>query len=72
MKKIALGKLFTEQELAKAAALWAKTRMSPLFHSRVRDEVVIPAMPRINKVTGQENDADYMAYMLEAVFTQGK
>ena len=26
-------------------------------------------MPRINKATGQENDADYIGYLLEAVLT---
>jgi hypothetical protein len=67
---MALSELFNELEIARATRIWNTDRAH--FHARCRDEVVVPAMPRINKVTGQENDADYMAYMLEAVFTQGK
>lgn len=40
------------------------------FVRRVADEVITPALPRINEKTGQENDPRYLAYALLAVCTQ--
>jgi hypothetical protein len=34
-------------------------------HARCRDEIIIPALARINKTLGQENDPDYLAYLVE-------
>ena len=53
-----IGALFTDDQIRLAQSIGAD-------HNRLRDEVVKPAMAKINKVTGQENDPDYMAYMLE-------
>ena len=36
------------------------------FVSRVQAEIVEPALERINKITGQQNDPRYIAYMLLA------
>lgn len=58
MKTVKLGDLFTEEELHEAEAIGSD-------HARLRDEIVAPAIERINGVTGQENDADYLAYALE-------
>lgn len=47
------------------------TLMFQALVSRVDLEVITPALPRINAVTGQENDARFLAYMvLVAIVTQ--
>lgn len=65
MKHFKLGDLFTSGDIDRALGIWNEEEHP---HARLRDEVVLPAMERINRVTGQENDPDYMAYMLEHVF----
>ena len=37
---------------------------------RLALEVVTPALPHINKITGQENDSSYFAFALEWAFNQ--
>jgi hypothetical protein len=49
-------------ELLKARAI---SNEGTDVHARLRDELILPIMDRINKVTGQENDPDYFAYLLE-------
>lgn len=68
MKTIALGDVFTDEQLAALRTLWDTDREH--FHKRALVEVVTPAMDQINEKTGQANDAGYMAYMVEAVFTR--
>ena len=50
-KTVKIGDLFTEEELHEAQAIGSD-------HARLRDEIVSPALKRINEVTGQQNDAD--------------
>lgn len=71
-RRFRLDELFTEEELRKAAAIFAAPRIAggPSTVSRIEDEVVRPIIDRINRVTGQENNARYMAYALEYAFTQ--
>ncbi len=66
MKTTPLGDIFTQAQIDAAMTIWLMDRNQ--FHKRVIAEIVEPAMPQINEKTGQENDAGYMAYMLEAVF----
>jgi hypothetical protein len=65
MKKIELGKLYTSEELAKAA----QHVMNPPEDGSVADaimrDVTLPSLHRINETTGQENNAKYLAYALE-------
>jgi hypothetical protein len=35
------------------------------FHAHCRDTVIKPRMEIINKTSGQENDPDFMAYVVE-------
>lgn len=70
MKNVALGDLFTDVQIDRALVIWRTDREH--FHARVLSEVVEPAMAQINANTGQENDASYMAYMLEYVFSQAE
>ena len=59
-----IGDLFTPEEIARARALHAEA--SPgTFARRCAEEVVGPALPRIDRLTGQGNDALYLAYALE-------
>ncbi len=62
-KSVTIGELFIVPELKLAQKIWTKDRHN--FHQRVKDEIVTPAMVRINATTGQENDAAYLAYALE-------
>lgn len=66
-KMIRLSHIFTPLDIAKGIKI---VREKPHnLHQRLRDEVVAAVMPRINDVTGQENDADYVAYLLEYALT---
>lgn len=64
-KSFTVGELFTEIEIKRAVLIWKTDRTN--FHRRAVTEIVEPVLPRINKTTGQENDARYLAYMLEFV-----
>jgi hypothetical protein len=68
-KTIAIGELFTEAELKAATKLYGKCKPGE-FNKRVVEQIVKPALPRINKVTGQENDAQYWGYALEFALMQ--
>ena len=66
-RTITLGELFTDAEIERAKALYL--RCAPgTFARTAAEEVVTSAIPRINRVTGQENDAKYWAYQLEFAF----
>ena len=62
---IALGELFTEQELTLARDLFEQYQYTELTDA-LEEQVIKPAMPRINERTGQENSSRYFAYVLEA------
>lgn len=58
-----LGDLFTAEELDRAATLRDSCEDHE-FASRCASEIVEPVLPRINRATGQENDARYLAYAI--------
>ena len=62
-----LGDLFTQEELDRAIKLFVECRTHE-FAERCDTEVVAPVLQRINKVTGQQNDSRYLAYLLQSVF----
>ncbi|MGY3581783.1 hypothetical protein [Bradyrhizobium sp. USDA 4350] len=63
-KTVSLTDLFTAEELDAAVELYDSC--SPgTFNAAVVQKIVQPALPRINQVTGQENDAKYWGYALE-------
>lgn len=66
---VTLSDLFAPNELAHVKQLYYVCRGTGL-HRRLCEEVVRPALARIDAVTGQANDADYLAYMLEAACNQ--
>ncbi|MCK1671080.1 hypothetical protein [Bradyrhizobium sp. 150] len=69
MKTITISDVFTDAEIKKAQKLFAKCKPGQ-FNKLVVEQIVQPAMPRINKATGQENDARYFGYLLEHAITQ--
>lgn len=62
-KWTALGEIFTDTELLAALKLFLTDRAT--FHDKCRDQVVAPAIERINTTLGKKNDPDYLAYGLE-------
>lgn len=68
---ISLSDLFSEDELQAAMELYESS--SPgTFNKAVVEKIVQPALSRINKVTGQENDARYWGYALEHVISSSR
>lgn len=66
-KMIPIGQVLTEAQIVAALRIWRRDRK--VFHRRVADEIIRPALPEINRKLGQENSADYLAYALEYAFT---
>jgi hypothetical protein len=62
MKTITLTDFLTEKQIRRAIEL--KDR------KKVRDELIIPNMTRINEKLGQENDPDYLSFAIEYVLTR--
>lgn len=66
MKEFTANDIFTDLELNQAITI---LRENERVHDRIRDLIIKPIMPRIDKFTGQENDPDYMAYYLQFIAT---
>lgn len=64
---VRIGDIFTDAELRAATALYKKRdSLVGGFAARCKAEIVTPeVLARINDKTGQQNDALYLAYMLE-------
>ena len=67
-KLLRVGDLFEDTELELVSYICQSTSCGE-SHQRILNEIVFPAMERINNRTMQENDARYLAYVLEAVCT---
>lgn len=65
-----LPDILTPEQIRAAIKIWNNDRAN--FHRRVLDEIVIPAMPEINRRLGQENVPGYIAYVIEYVFTESQ
>lgn len=64
-KTFSLGQIFTEAQLAYLLALWTKNRAT--FHADA-SAYIGSIMDSVNRATGQENHAPYLAYMCEYAF----
>lgn len=64
MKYTTIDKILSRKEFQKAYGMY--TDGTGNFHKRVKTEIIEPNMDRINMTLGQENDPDYIAYMVEA------
>lgn len=63
MASIRIGDVFTKDDMNRAWDIFDEAEHDVLL-DRLENEIVKPAMPKINKVTGQENDSRYMTYAL--------
>jgi len=71
--KFSLADLFSREEITAVEKLWVTCNgegQYRQFHMACKVEIVEPAMERINKITGQENDPDYIAYCIEFALTR--
>ena len=68
-KTMTLPDIFTPEELVKLEELY-DTVPDHEFAKKAAAEIVTPALPRINKALGQDNDALYLAYAASHVFNQ--
>lgn len=64
-RRVSIYEFLTEAEIEQAVNIYRNDRDN--FHRRVLMEIINPNMERIDKALGQENDADYLAYCIEAV-----
>ena len=71
MNKFTIGELFTASEI-KAAVSLSESCKPGQFNALVVEKVINPALERINKTTGQENDPRYLGYLLEYGINNGE
>ena len=75
MPTFTVGDILTDSEIDKALTMYRET-ITPeytgeSFHRRVAAELIKPHMVRINKALGQENDAMFLGYVIEAAMIHG-
>jgi hypothetical protein len=76
-KTIALGELFTDEEIKLAAEIIARRERLPgsfveSTAGEIARRITRPALARINTTTRQKNDAMYWAYALEYSITSAR
>lgn len=68
LPSITLGEVFTDEQISLARTLFKNASEKSFSHGSLINDltelVVKPNLPRINEVTGQENDPRYWAYCL--------
>lgn len=67
---VSLDQIFTANELHTALMLYVKCESAIAFHKLCTEQIIRPALARINRITGQENDANYWAYVMEYAIRQ--
>jgi hypothetical protein len=67
MKQVTLPDFLTQRQIDHALQLYSGNQGTER-HKAIRDQVIAPAMEEINRKLGQENDPDYLTYMVEYVF----
>jgi hypothetical protein len=70
-RRYTIGELFMPDEIALAMQMYLKLP-DHQFARACADQVVTPALPRIEQYTGQKNDALFLAYMIQHVFNLDK
>jgi hypothetical protein len=63
-----LADILTPEELAQCRRIYRDNPTSPA--RTISEQVIQPALPRINKTLGQENDPMYLAYAVEHVLRE--
>lgn len=69
-KTLGIRQLFTPKMVDLAKEVRRRTPRHQRAEVMAQD-VITPEMARINEVTGQENDAKYMAYLLDFSIDRG-
>lgn len=66
MKYLSLGSVLTKKEIAQAQNYILEAQAEGESAAmRITAEIIEPALERINKKTGQANDARYLGYAIE-------
>src|SRR6266550_3272941 len=72
MKTLTLGNILTKSEIEQAQRFILEAQADKESASaRIAAEIVEPALERINKKTGQANDARYLGYAIEFALLAG-
>jgi hypothetical protein len=69
MKTITIGEFLTDQEIEQVSRLY-RTAQPGTFNRLLTEQIIQPNIERINKALGQENDARYLAYVVEFALTK--
>ncbi len=64
VKTLTVGQILTKEEMEQALKLYKECETYN-FASRCAKEIIAPVISRINRDSGQENDARYLAYCVE-------
>lgn len=67
-KSASLSDFLPDEDIRRALEIYRTDRKN--FHKRCKDEIIFPQLQLINVKLGQENDADFLAFAVEAVFAQ--
>lgn len=70
-KTLSIGQILTQKEMEKALKLYKECETHQ-FASRCATEIIAPVISRINRDSGQENDARYLAYCIEYAIMRSK
>lgn len=63
-KNVKLTDFLTDQQIGQAAAIYEHAPDQAAAKREIQDKIIEPNMATINERLGQENDADYMAYVV--------
>ena len=70
MTTISLEQFLTPDEIKRVKILYGKGTTPQVFHTWLREAILVPNMDRINNTLGQEMDAKYLAYAIENILSQ--
>lgn len=71
-KTVALGELFTDAEIERAADLYRNAQPGTFCNTVVLKVITPEVLARIDAHTGQKNDARYLGYALEYALMQSQ
>lgn len=63
-KTISVKDFLTDRQIGKALHIYEKAADQAEAKRRIQAEIIEPNMLAINSCLGQENDADYLAYLV--------
>ena len=69
MKHISIKDFLTNSEVTAALRLYLVAEPGT-FARKCAEQIITPVLPRINEKLGQQNDARFLAYMVEHVFIE--